>query len=333
MAKNVVMKDVADAVGVSVVSVSKAISGKEGLSEEMRRKILRTAREMGYIPDVQSNDDFNDNITIGILVADRFFEDNSFYTDMYRRLLLKCSRNGYTCILEIITKSAENSLVLANLISDKKVDGVIMMGQFSAKYVQLITKQSLPYMLLDFYDELHFRDSVVSDGTFGTFKLTTDLIKNGCKKLKFVGNIFATGSIMDRYLGFCKAILCAGYSISDDMIINDRDLDSTPIEILIPEELPDAFVCNCDFTAYNLIKTLKAKGIEVPNDVSVVGFDNSQYATLGDLSIQTFEVNISDMTDSVIKQIVKKIRKEDYISERIVTSVRCVTWNSVKYIF
>ncbi len=330
LAKNVVMKDIADALGVSVVSVSKALGGKEGLSDEVRRKILEKSDELGYKYDASKKKAAKDNFYIGILVSDKFFEENSFYTELYKQILLKSANEGMTCILEIVPKHAENKLIPANILSNENIDGIIIMGKLSSEYVKLISKQPQPYLLLDFYDDLHFSDSIISDGTFGTFQLTSDLIRKGHKNIAFVGNIHATSSIMDRYLGYIKALLEKGFVANPQMLINDRDELGNLIECTLPKVMPDAFVCNCDLVAYNLITQLKSIGVTVPDDVSVVGFDDSRYATLGEVGITTFNVNLSAMSTAAVNQIARKIKKKDFSLGRTVIAGKCIIRNSVK---
>ena len=118
MAKSVTMRDIAAEIGVSTVTVSKALTGREGVSDEVREKIKQKAAEMGdrYNSAAKAMKE-GENGSIGILVADRFFEDNSFYNKLYRHLVLKlnCFQNlffrsskhskSYTCVTTIIIAS------------------------------------------------------------------------------------------------------------------------------------------------------------------------------------------------------------------------------------
>lgn len=86
------------------------------------------------------------------------------------------------------------------------------------------------------------------------------------KSIGFVGSVLSTGSIMDRYLGYTKAMLRAGLPIRDDWRLEDRDDRGIFIPFSLPHEMPEAFVCNCDEVAYNLVETLKREGYRVPQD-------------------------------------------------------------------
>ena len=98
MEKQVRMADLAEKLGISVVSVSKALSGKEGVSEEVRKRVLELAKEMNYTPlRVRTPKDKKEIVSgnIGILVADRFFADNAFYSNLYRQVQKRCDAKGF----------------------------------------------------------------------------------------------------------------------------------------------------------------------------------------------------------------------------------------------
>ena len=128
MAKRVRMADIAEKLGISIVSVSKGLAGKDGVSEEMREKILETAKEMGYLPPAKSTA-AQRSINIGILVADRHFGDNTFYANLYRSLVSHCNRLKYQCMLEIVMPHAEDGCVLPLILAGGSVDALVFMGE------------------------------------------------------------------------------------------------------------------------------------------------------------------------------------------------------------
>lgn len=310
--KSITMKDIAQELDISVVSVSKALAGKSGVSEQLREQIVKKAQQMGYvyagIPEVDAAEQGN----IGILVADRFFTDSSFYSNMYRSLVLECTAVGISCLLEIITHDNEKDLALPNLLTGQKCSGIIFMGELNPAYVNLIAKTGIPYIMLDFYQDTGDDDSVVSDGLSGSCKLTTYLLEQGHKRIGFVGTVLATSSILDRYLGYYKALLCNDVPLREDWIIPDRDERGRFIDLILPQEMPEAFLCNCDETAYLLINTLRENGYRVPEDVSVVGFDDFRFATLSQPALTTYRVDIESMSKLAVTRLLRKISRTSY---------------------
>lgn len=306
MAKNVRMADIAQKLGISVVSVSKGLSGKEGVSSEMRAKILATARELGYkMPDraqaaVRS-------INIGILVADRHFDESAFYSSLYRAVLDHCAPLHYTCMLEVVPIESERSCIMPTLLVNHKVDALIFMGELKGDYLNAALQYGLPFVLLDFYDDSIAGDSVLSDNTSGGYRMTEHLLSTGRRRIGFVGSVRATSSIMDRYLGYCRALLAAGIEPRADWRLEDRDEDGEYIQLELPAEMPEAFVCNCDEVAYNLVEKLHRAGYRVPEDVAVCGYDDYQFSTLCRPQLTSYRVDVNGMAAAAVEQLRRKI--------------------------
>lgn len=126
--------------------------------------------------------------------------------------------------------------------------------------------------------------------------------------MAYVGSIHVTSSIMDRYCGFYKAQLEHGQVLPEEWLIEDRDEKGVSINIKLPEHMPEVFVCNCDLTAGNLIVELEKQGYRVPEDISVVGFDNYLYPGFSDKKITSYEVNTQDMAKVALEKALKQIK-------------------------
>ncbi|MDF2540674.1 MAG: transcriptional regulator [Herbinix sp.] len=330
MGKNITMKDVAEQLGVSTVTVSKALSGKEGVSEAVRDTIKQKAEEMGYRYNIIAKSMKEGmNYNIGILVADRFMHDRAFYTKIYQRLMKDLMTMNYFGILEVIPEEMEMGGILPQVLQNNKVDGIIILGQMDRDFIERIDQAGFPFVFLDFTDEHFPVDSIVSDSFYGAFEITNYLISEGHTKIGFVGNRDATRSIMDRYIGYYKALLQNKIAVNEDWIISDRDEKGKFCELKLPKDMPTAFVCNCDEIAYYLILELKKAGYQVPEDVSVVGYDNYVYAALSNPPITTVEVNVDAMSEMAVNSIIKKMKHPKADFGRKVVSVRIVKGASV----
>lgn len=322
MEKKVRMADLAEELGVSVVSVSKALSGQSGVSEETREKILELARERGYVPLRTRKPESRGVVTgnIGILVADRFFSDSKFYSNLYRQVLMDCHEHGVSALLELVTPEAERRCRIPAIIQGNKVDGLIFMGEIDLNYLHTVTGTGLPYMLLDFYNEELEADSVTSDNVAGSYRLAKHILDTGRRSIGFVGSIHATSSIMDRYLGYSKALLQAGITVRPEWQIEDRDAMGNLIPAVLPEHMPEAFLCSCDEVAYNLVEQLKRQGYRVPQDVAVAGYDDFTFAQVSTPQLTTYRVNVTDMAHMVVGQLVRKIQGKHVTKGNMVVS-------------
>jgi len=328
--KKVTMSDIAKALGVSTVSVSKALSGREGVSDEVRAQIKQKAEEMGYrYNSIAKSMKEGLSNNIGVLVSERFFSDNAFYSDLYQKVVREFSKLNYSCILEILPRGDEKNGVMPNMIVNNKVDGLVILGQMKSKYIEKLLEIGIPYIFMDFYDEHNAVDSVVSDSVYGSYLLTDYLIKKGHKKIGFVGDIYATSSILDRYIGYYKALVQNHLEYNPDWVICDRDDYGDYVYMCELENMPEAFVCNCDEAAYTFVGQLKEKGYKVPEDVSVVGFDDFIYARLCDPMLTTFKIDLDMMSQEAANAMIKKLQDENYRIGRKVISGEIVIRDSV----
>ncbi|MBQ9324307.1 MAG: LacI family DNA-binding transcriptional regulator [Clostridia bacterium] len=305
--KKTTMRDIGKAVGVSAVTVSKALAGKSGMSEAMRERIEKKAHEMGYVYPGMARMTSNQHLDIGILIPEAFFDANSFYANLYKRLVQQMTEAGHYALLELIDRGAEERLELPKILQNRRVNGLILLGQPRKEYYRSIAEQEIPVVFLDFYDEQASADAVVGDNSYGCYRLTSHLIKNGHSRIGFVGNYRATSSIMDRYLGFYRAMLSHQLPLRQDWVVMDRDLDNRLLEeFSLPEEMPTAFVCNCDVVARRLIRQMEKKGLRVPEDISITGYDDFETETAPGPGISTFRVDLDAMVETAVKDLMDR---------------------------
>ncbi|MBC8059793.1 MAG: LacI family DNA-binding transcriptional regulator [Clostridiaceae bacterium] len=334
MAKKVTMQDVANRVGVSKVTVSKALRGNKDISEDMKERIRQAAAEFGYVFNTNGSA-LGDDLPrcIGIISTERFYgQGDSFYIELYRLVSNYVEKIHYTSMFHILDADNEKNQVLPRMVQDKKVDGIIILGQLSKEYVQKVVELNIPLVFLDFYYDKFNVDSVNTDNFFGAYEITNNLIEKGHNNLAFVGNLNLTSSIQDRFLGYYKSILEYKLPFRNSWIINDRTDDSIWLDISLPEEMPTAFVCNCDKTAMILIEKLKSSGYRIPEDYSVVGFDDSIHAMQSNPSISTVKVDLEEMARVSVKMISKKINNPDVQYGRVMIKSKLITRDSVKEI-
>lgn len=330
--KKVTMTDIAKQLNISTVTVSKALSNKEGVSDTLRQEILETAFRMGYTtPSLLQESRTNLTYNMGIILAKRYLNtSNSFYWHMYQKLITKFSKHNYSVILEVIGKTDEAQCICPNILEHNKVDGVILLGQLHNHYIHNLTTYNLPLVFLDFYNYQFDIDSIISDNMHGGFQLTQHLIDQGHTKIGFVGNIHATSSILDRYLGYYRCLIENNLVTSPEWIINDREADGTYIPFKLPDNCPTAFVCNCDEIAFNFITYLRQIGLRIPEDISVVGFDNYFYSNICTPPLTTISVDVNTMAETCVATMLHKISSPDVKLGRKIINCNLTSGESVK---
>ena len=328
MAKTVKLADIAERVGVSTVTVSKALSGQKGVSEEVREKIRSIAEELGYQqPSAARKSQNQKSYNIGILISERFLDKyESFYWQMYQSVATRATAKECFTMLEVIGS-----------VQERKVDGIIVIGKMLDAYLQHLNAEAgIPVIYLDYYNGREASDSVISNSYYGTYELTYYLYRMGHRKIAYVGTLLATESITDRYFGYQKALLELGLEQKKEWVLEDRHIETGKIDTVnmlqLPKDMPTAFVCNCDLTASFLIRKLKDNGYRVPEDISVVGFDNYLYPGLSDIRITTYEVDMGEMARRAIHNMIKKITSDNFKGGVTVVEGRLVLKDSVSHV-
>lgn len=321
MSKAVKLSDIAQMMGVSSVTVSKALSGKKGVSEEMRKKIRDKADELGYKQPSEMRRLYEPRqYTIGVLIAARYVDRQaSFYWKMYQELTAKALLKECITSLEIITQDDENNGVMPTLVAEQRVDGFIVLGPVAGSFIDAVTAHTdIPMVYLDGADNKREMDSVITDNYYGMYRMTRYLLERGHRKIAFVGTIGSTESITDRYFGYAKAMkeygmdVLPGKDVIDDRFVEDGLTENYEIELPDAKHMPTAFACNCDRTAAKVIGNLEKQGYNVPRDISVVGFDNYLYPGLCDVKITTYEVDMRELTSRSLYILLKKVEREYY---------------------
>lgn len=336
MKNGVKMIDIAHKLGVSVVTVSNALAGRDGVSDKMRTLIYATADEMGYVPSHNNHNNISKKLntrgkSVGILTSERFVgAKGTFYWELTAGISNRLSSANILTIYECITRENERKTVLPNTVTERRLDGIIVIGQLSHSYIAELAKTDIPLLFVDFYDNRFNVDSINSDSFNGGYILTDYLVERGHKNIGFVGNLNVTSSINDRFLGYIKCLMENNLIYNREWLLDDRDDTGTLFErINFPEKMPTAFVCNSDETAFRVISALRTKDVRVPEDISVVGYDNYTVSNICIPAITTVEVDINRMAETAVEIIAKKLTDDDYSAGRCIISGKLIEKDSV----
>lgn len=334
MSKNISMNEIAKIFNVSKVTVSKALNDKPGVSDKLKEEIKQKAVELGYrmnsaAKSLKTNKSYN----VGVLIAERYIgERETYYFGVYGKLSTEFANLGYSTIMETLSYENEKKLKMPQMYLELKVDAIIVLGQLANDYLKIFNDCSIPVIYFDFYANNSSVDSVVVDNFYSGLEITQYLIDRGHYEVGFVGNLYSTSSIQDRFLGYYRCLLENKLPINYNYIISDRDEAGNFIDLKLPNQLPTAFVCNCDQVAFTLIKKLKENQIKVPEDISVVSFDDTIYSSVSEPQITTLNNNVDEMVKVATKIIIKKINNPVRRYDRILIKAYIVERNSVKNI-
>lgn len=312
--KKISMQDIADRLQISKNAVSLALMNKKGVSEEMRRLVQQTAREMGYGPYAPQE---SGKANILVLVPERImsYQDNDhfqFFHDMIWGLERSARKKGFNAVITPLDRETETARSLPGTFADIPYRGVILFGIADRGYAERIWGLDTPLVLMDSY----YRDlpcpAVTSANLEGAYAAVSYLIEAGHRRIGFIGPTNLSTSHEERWFGYEKAMKERGLVIREaDCLTTSRGYNNTVAEMATfldrLGEWPTAFFCGNDRIAYLLAGLLKARNKRMPEDVSVAGFDDLPYVNGEGLNITTMRVEKERMCDAAIHLLVSEL--------------------------
>jgi LacI family transcriptional regulator len=275
----VTLDTIANKLGITKVSVSKALNNQPGVSDELKKRIYQTANELGYV-NKNAAKLANSVSKLGFIVPKRFFLDtDNFYTKIYYYMDQECSQRDISLSIYLLDPMQEQSgnapIALAQDLAD--LNGLFIAGEVNKNYVNMLSGYPFPVIAIDFYNPEIELDCIISDNFQSGYSVTKYLAEKGHTDIGFVGNPHYTSSVMDRYCGYLKALTQYRLEFNKEWhLVNNDENGSYVIDFSLPKKLPTAFVCHCDMAAYKLLLKLQAEGISVPEEVSLISFDNTE---------------------------------------------------------
>jgi len=326
----VTMQVIANRLGVTKVSVSKALNNHPGVSVELRNKILQVSHELGYLvkkPPLPIGSISN----LHFLVSKRFFvESDRFYTTIYFYLSKLCNENKVSLSLAIIDQEDGTQLEQSLMESLVSTDGIFIAGELDDTYLHAIQSLHVPTIAIAFYKPHFTFDCVITDNFYACYMSTVYLVDRGHTKIGFVGNPTYSTSVMDRFYGYLKGLHQCGLEHHAEWDLITNDISGVYYnDIPLSGSLPSSFVCHCDMAAYHLILILKRYGIQVPEHVSLISFDNTALSQNTTPPLTTVDIDTQAISDKAFTQMLWRVKHPDAPAERLILSTQIIERESV----
>lgn len=325
----VTIAQIAKDLGVSSISVSRAISGQSGVSEELREKILAYASDVGYkkIKAREEKEEFN----ILVLHQRTQIQDNTTFSRKVQGIEKALQNVEAEYSVQFVDKETQENLKLPyKLCKGRTYDGVIFIGEFQKPYVEFMKEYINNQVIFSGYSPSYECDAVWFNFNNAAYKQCEYLIKNGHKSIGFVGKLNRFKN-KDKLIGISAALEDYGLEIKEDLLVDvDDNFEEKLNQLFDGPNPPTAIICGIDMFAIKLIKFLYKKGIRVPEDVSVVGSGNSEIATLCIPSLTTLELNIEYASTVAVDLLMRRMHDNKKPYEIITINSTLVERDSVK---
>lgn len=346
MADRVTIQDIADELGLSRNTVSKALNGADGLAEATRERIINKAMEMGYKQFVYTQlvtqylDDtqgifpaLGDKREVAVL-STAYLAAPHFSSLMLDGFQNELSHMGLTLNTHRVTQDNIESLTLPATLDLSRVAAIVCIEMFDWRYDEMICALDVPVLFVDGPARLHGEnlpcDQLYMENTTQVMRLVNDMLGKGYRRIGFVGNWEHCQSFFERYCAFRNAMALADVPVEDRFIIKYNSVREIRHALRDLDELPDLFICANDFVALDLLMLLHGMGVDVPRDVMIAGFDDSAESRRSMPQLTTIHIHTQVMAFSAIQTLRTRIKEPSLDFRQVYTETELIYRASTK---
>ena len=274
--KRISQREIANLLCVNVSTVSRALRGLEGVSQELRQKILSLAKEQGYRPNPFAVSlRYDTTRTIGIVVPDVSF---NHYAHIVKRIEAEARKVGYMCIITDSDDKYENEKNCIDLLVNMHVEGIIIcLAQETTDFshIQHLRRIHMPVVLFDRDADIDISSVIINDAESAR-EVTNRLIDGGAKRIAFLGGPNKMKQTSERKHGYLEALRERGIPIQKELVkcnfISFNSGLSDTNDLLDLPEPPDAIIASHGMLTTSAMKAIESRGLRIPEDISIVGY-------------------------------------------------------------
>ena len=275
--KNVTIKDIAKAAGVTHPTVSRALNNHPAIADKTRERIIELAQQMGYVPNAAARGlKTNRTLALGAILHQI---DDPFWNEVLEGVDSVLHSEGYSLFIAATHNEKQREKEVVQAMIERGVDGVLLLSpNFREEQCRFLNSYDLPMVMVNNEGVGECRYFISNDDEYGARLITRHLIDLGHKRLAYLGKT-QSASNRSRLAGFRAEMHAAGLPVNKKYIFHTSA--GNPIGgkeggeyLLSLDEIPSGIVCYNDYLAVGVYNALKEKGLRIPQDVSVTGFDN-----------------------------------------------------------
>ncbi len=307
----VTIKDVARESHVAISTVSNVLNNVGNVSEETTRKVLETVERLKYVPNVNAKYlKSSKKNTVGLFLSS---VQGDFYRQLIQAVHLQCKINGY--ILNIYVSNENTSEEIYSMILSSGVEGAIIMNDgLSDSYIERLERINMPIVFIDREYKSERVSSVVIDNRSGARQAVEYLIKLGHKRIGYVHGV-PNFDEKARYEAYEDTMRQYGLEIDERFILNgyfEEAVAYSEMYLMLARgrELPDAFFCANDEMAWGCIRAMKNMGVQIPDQVSVIGFDDTILAQYYRPGLTTIHSPVVELGSKSATEVIRLVRRE-----------------------
>ena len=320
--------------GVSKTTVSMAFNDDPRIPQKTKEKVLKAAKKFGYQPSMVARSLRSKKTkAIGLRLPSI---TNPFFPQIVKGVEDAALKNGYSVIFCNFDEEIEKESLYFQMFENRWIDGIIFSGVTGDKqeinYIEEIQKKGIPIVFIDRGLEGHFSDVVMIDNDEATYKGTKYLLDLGHKRIGFVNGPTEIRLFAKRLKGHKKALQEKRVELDESLIVegeqSSKTAESAVRQFLAQTLSPTAIFTTSDLVAIAVLRAVQKSGLKVPEDISVMGFDDIPLASLVNPSLTTIAQPIQEIGREAFKLLIDRIERKDSPKRKIVLDTKLVVRES-----
>lgn len=331
MASKVTIQDIADALGVSRNTVSKAINNTGVLADATRDKVLKKAQEMGYkqfsymniseISNPSPVSDTSEQRDIALFLGN-FVGNSHFASTMLDKFQRELAQLGYSLTMYRVIDDEIRDLQLPVAFRPERTAGIACIEIFDHAYCQMLCSLNIPLLFIDSpangFDKPWEADRLYMDNNREIYRFVKEMSQRGKTRIGFIGEYMHCQSFYERYMSYRNAMYTLDLPCSEEHCITESGPGISNIveyreyltdRLCSMKKLPDVFICVNDAIALDVMQTLKQLGYSVPGDIYLCGFDDSPESKIVTPSLTTIHIHSQAMGLSAVQLLMSRINE------------------------
>lgn len=334
---SVTIKEIARKAEVSSATVSMILNNKPGISRATRERVLKIVGEYGYsLVSVRKGPAKNKgNLQLAIYKKhSKVVADTPFFQALIEGIESGTRHNSYQLTIKYLSGNSDPDGVIADL-RENSVDGMLLLGtEMEKQDLRNFLKIDIPILLLDSYFPDINASCVVIDNVSGVYTATKHLLEEGHREIGYLKSSVAIQNFKERYEGYLKALADAGLAPEAAFTVPlsptmDGAYEDMAAYLGRKPGLPTAFVADNDIIALGAIKALKENSIKIPEEISIIGFDDMPFCTMTEPSLSTINVNKKILGQLAVENLISMIERKNSFHCKTALGVTLVQRGSV----
>lgn len=335
----VTIKDIARLAGVSPSTVSRVVSNHPRISPETSRKVKAIMEEQGYHPNVMAKSLVSKTTqTLGIMLprpAEELFQ-NYFFGELLRGIVTQATRMNYDLLMTTATSSSDEVNTISRLVRGRRVDGVLLLGsKRDDPLIAFLSKEQFPFVLLGRSEAYPDAVMVDNNNVQVAYDATAHLIAQGHRRIGFVSGPPDLTLSHDRMVGYRQALEEHSLEMRGEWIVEGEFLQESGFRAMsqfmnMPER-PTAIVVIDDNVAFGVLRGLSELGYRVPDDISIVSFNNIALSELASPPLTSVDIGTYQLGYTAVQSLLRVIGGEPLHQNPVIIPHRLIVRESSMY--